>query len=216
MQHPIDRQREVGEFDRLHEIVHRPLRQRLSGGGRIVHRRQHHDGEVGVDVEGDGDQLETRHTRHADVGEHQHMFFAGEQVECRRRRVAGAHLEAARPEELGERRADEFLIVHNEDAPHGRFGRGADRSGEARGLEGAAFVHRGVGFMRGQTSPLALRYAVRARGPALGSAGSAGSAADRRRARVREPGNQAKVSSRQCLRSAGPGRQPTKDLTCPY
>ena len=165
VEHSFRRGRQVGELDRLHEVVHRALRQRLGGRGRVVHGREHHDREVGVDLQREGDELEARHARHAHVGEHQHELLAGEQVERGRAGFAGGHIVAARAEELAQRAADELLVVHHDDTP--RRGSTLARIARVRreGWEGRRSVI-GVWFCRGDEWVSGQRYALCTHRPA--------------------------------------------------
>ena len=148
VQHALDRRGEIAELDGLHQIVHRAVRERLRRGRSVVDGGEHHDREVGVDRERGGHEGEAGHAGHAHVGEHEDVPFALECVERRWPGVAGGDVVALGAQELGDRRADELLVVDEEDAAQRGLGDGPTGARDAIRLRDAAFVHRRWSFQR--------------------------------------------------------------------
>ena len=68
-QRALDGLGEVVQLDRLHQVVHRPVRERLGGGRRVVHRGEHEHGEVRAELHRARHDLRAGHPRHAHVAE---------------------------------------------------------------------------------------------------------------------------------------------------
>ena len=71
LQRTLDRAAQVGQLDRLGEIIHRPALHAEGGAGGVVDGGEHQNGEVGLDFEGLGDEVHAAGSRHADIREHQ-------------------------------------------------------------------------------------------------------------------------------------------------
>src|SRR5260370_41990763 len=63
----LQRTSEVGELDRFGEVILGPALDAQGGAGRVVDRREHEDGEVGLDFQGQGHQVDSAGAGHPDV-----------------------------------------------------------------------------------------------------------------------------------------------------
>ena len=67
----LHRAAQVGELDRLGEVVHRTALHAQGGAGRVVDGREHQDGELGLDLDGLGHEIDAAGSGHADVAQHE-------------------------------------------------------------------------------------------------------------------------------------------------
>ena len=137
MQRTLDSLVQVLELDRLHEVVHRAVRQRFGRGRRVVHGGQHHDRHVAINLRGQRHDFDTGHARHPDVAEHQHEALTLEDLERSGSAVSGQDFIAARPQKLPEREANGFFVVDDQDALRPGF---TDRAEGARWPGGRSWV----------------------------------------------------------------------------
>ena len=97
MRHAHDGRLEIRQVKGLDEIFHRALRERLDGRLRLVDPTDHHDGEIGIELEGAWHHVQPGHVRHADIAEHGHEALLLEHHERRRSRLTGVRVVAALP-----------------------------------------------------------------------------------------------------------------------
>ena len=80
-------------------------------------RGQHDDGNLGVSLPQAGDELESIHAGHLEVGQHQIGGAVGQTLQ-RMNAVEGLdHLEAKRPQHVGDERPRYIGIFHHKDGP---------------------------------------------------------------------------------------------------
>ena len=164
VQHALDGGREIGELDRLHEVIHRPVRERFGGGGCVVDGGEHHHREVGVDRERGGHERQARHAGHADVRQHEDVLLALECFQGGRPGITGGDLVAFGAKELRQRATDQLLVVDDEDSAHLGLGDGPNGAAESRRLGDTTISHEGQASARGPVVPW-LRYALAREGP---------------------------------------------------
>jgi hypothetical protein len=110
----LDRARQVPEIDRLDQILEGAPLHAERGGRRVIDRREHQDGEAGLEVEELRNQVEPARARHPDVEQHRGHFLPPEQLERLRAAAGGRDLVALEGQKLLEGRANWLVIVHHE------------------------------------------------------------------------------------------------------
>ena len=71
LERPLDGARQVGELDRLGQVVHGAALHAQGGAGGIVYGREHEDGELGLDLDCLGHEVDPAGAGHADVAQHE-------------------------------------------------------------------------------------------------------------------------------------------------
>ncbi len=111
----LDGPQQVGQVDRLGEVVHGPPLHAEGGAGRVVDGREHQDGGVRFDLEDPGHQIDAVGVGHPDVEEHAGDLLALEDVDRLGAVAGGGDFEVLLREEPLEGAADRLLIVDDED-----------------------------------------------------------------------------------------------------
>src|SRR2546425_7256847 len=114
LERPLHRPPQVGELDRLREVIHRAALHAQRRAGGVVHGREHQDRQLGLDLDRLGHEIDAARPRHPDVAQHQRHLVEPQLLEGLFAGRGGIHLELLLRQELLESVADRLLVVHNQ------------------------------------------------------------------------------------------------------
>src|SRR6266566_3278462 len=106
---------QVGELNRLREVIHGAPLHAQRGAGGVVHGGEHEDRELGLDLDGLRYEVHAAGAGHPDVAQHERDAMAPELLQGFVAGARGIHFVLLLREELLEGVPDGFLIVHDQD-----------------------------------------------------------------------------------------------------
>ena len=114
LERALHRPPQIGELDRLGEIIHRAALHAQCRAGRVVDGGEHQDREIGLDLERLGHEIHAALPGHPDIRQHQRHFVEAQLLErfvARRRRI---DLELLLLEEFPQRVSDRLFVIDHE------------------------------------------------------------------------------------------------------
>ena len=114
LERPLDRAPQVGQLDRFRQVVHGAPLHAQGGAGGVVHRGEHEDRELGLELDGLRHQVDAAGAGHADVAQHQGDAVPPKLLQGLVTGAGGVHLVLLLREELLEGVPDRLLVVHDQ------------------------------------------------------------------------------------------------------
>ena len=115
LQRALHRAAEVGELDRLGQVVQGPALHAQRGAGGVVDGGEHEDRELRLDLDRLRHQVHPARARHADVAQHQRDAVAAQLLQRLLARSGCVDLELLLYQELLEGVPNRLLVVHDQD-----------------------------------------------------------------------------------------------------
>ena len=120
LERALDGAAEIGELDRLGEIVHRAALHAERRAGRVVDGGEHQDGEIGLDLQRLRHEVHATGAGHADIGQHQGDLVEAQLLQRLVGRACRVHLELLLLQVFPQRVPDGFFVIHHEDGDDSR------------------------------------------------------------------------------------------------
>jgi len=134
LERALDGAAQVGQLDRLGEVVHGPPLHAQRGAGRVIDGGEHEDRQLRLDLERGGHEVHAARAGHADVAQHEGDAMALELLQRLVPRAGGIHFELLLLQELLEGVPDGLLVVHHQDLDGPRHvGHSLDSLGDSPG-----------------------------------------------------------------------------------
>ena len=116
LQSPLHAECELGQAERLQDVIERANAHCVNGQGEVLAGGEHQNANSGVRANNFRQQLQPAHSGHADVGEHQLELSLGQGLQGRGPVVGQSHLVSLLPEMLTQQSADWRFVVYDQDA----------------------------------------------------------------------------------------------------